>query len=101
MNPMYNSGAKRNSPTDYNKALLSITQKNDDVIGSYRAQQAQIPNLMPVPVPDNKSPPTSFEPVYRPPSPPPLPEKEKRKSSQVKPMSQVAFHLFLDKVYFS
>ena len=83
MSHEYNSGEKRNAPTDYNKALLSITQKNDDVIGSYRAQQAQIHNLMPSTNPE----PSSFEPVFRPPSPPPLPKKQIK--SQVNPLEHV------------
>ena len=68
-------------------ALLSITHRNDDVIGAHRAAQAQIAELM-VP-PETGSGPTSLEPLYKAPTPPPLPVKESKKKSGLKAMNNV------------
>lgn len=51
-------------PTDYNSALLSITQANDDILTDHRPKTgALIANLMPAPEPR--------EPVVNPPALPP------------------------------
>ena len=56
-------------PTDYNSALLSITQQNDDILTNHRAKSGPIiPNLMPVPSPKETS--------AMPPNPPTLPPKK-------------------------
>ena len=69
-------------------ALLSITHRNDDAIGAHRAAHAQIAELMPPP--DDLHPnPASLEPIYKAPTPPPLPTKESKKKSGLKAMDNV------------
>ena len=90
MDTMYQSGVMTgNKPTDYNAALLSITHRNDDAIGAHRAHQARIAELMPPPDEKQQGQPGSLEPLYRSPTPPPLPTKETKKKSGLKAMNNV------------
>ena len=90
MDTMYQSGVMTgNKPTDYNAALLSITHRNDDAIGAHRAHQARISVLMPPPEEQLQHQPGSLEPLYRSPTPPPLPTKESGKKSGLKAMDNV------------
>ena len=57
------------------------------MIGAHRAAQAQIAELM-VP-PETGSGPTSLEPLYKAPTPPPLPVKESKKKTGLKAMNNV------------